>query len=290
MKKFALLLALLSAFSSAAQEVVALPNTNTTSLSWEGDEKEYYSSLWETQVITNVSSPSLEVFRANPMLANGSAVIIAPGGALFAHAIEKEGNDVAKWLVQKGITAFVLRYRLYPTGEDGVKEVMDGWDNAVPMAQQVLPLAVQDGINALAHVRENASDYGIDPKKVGFMGFSAGGALTMQVTFASPETETPDFIVPVYPWMPIIEGYEIPEEGPPMLAICASDDPLLLAAGTAKLYSEWIDEGHVAELHLYSKGGHGFGMLQQGFPVDAWIQRFYDWAQAEGLVVSKEAK
>lgn len=283
-----LLVVILMAFTVTAQEVIMLPNTNNTDLRWEGMEKEYFSSQWETQVITNVSVPSMEVFRANPTLANGSAVIIAPGGGLFAHSILKEGNDVAKWLVQKGITAFVLKYRLYPTGEDGVQEIMALQEKVVPLAQQVLPLAVEDGVNALAHVRRNAAEYGIDPNKVGFMGFSAGGAVTMGVTFGRDADNAPNFIVPVYPWMSIFESYEVPEEAPPMLAICASDDPLLLAADTAKLYLEWIDEGHIAEMHLYSKGGHGFGMQRQGLPSDDWIQRFYEWARAEGLVASKE--
>lgn len=288
MKKIQLLLFLLFVLTLGAQEIIPLPNSNSTNLSWDGEEKEYYTSIWETQVVTNVSNPSMEVFRANPMLANGTAVIIAPGGGLFAHSILKEGNDVARWLVEKGITAFVLKYRLYPTGEDAVQELMALQEKVVPMAQSVLPLAIDDGINALAYVREHAATYGIDRNKVGFMGFSAGGAVTMGVTFESPEAEAPDFIVPVYPWMSIFEGYEIPEEAPPMLAICASDDPLLLAADTAKLYLEWIDEGHKGELHLYSKGGHGFGMQQQGLPSDNWIERFYEWAEAEGLVISKE--
>jgi len=253
MKNFALLLVFLIAFSAPAQEVVTLPNTNNTGLRWEGDEKEYYSSIWETQVITNVSTPRMEVYRPNPMLANGSAVIIAPGGGLFAHSILKEGKDVANWLVQKGITAFVLKYRLYPTGEDGVQEITTLQEKVLPLAQQVLPLAIEDGRNALAHVRKNAAEYDIDPKKVGFMGFSAGGAVTMGITFGSDLTNAPNFIVPVYPWMSIFDSYEIPEEAPPMLAICASDDPLLLAADTAKLYMEWIDEGHVAEMHMYPK-------------------------------------
>ena len=288
MKKITFFLVFLIAYAAKAQEVITLPNSISTDLKWEGEEKEYYSSIWETQVVTNVSSPTLEVFKANPMLANGTSVIIAPGGALFAHSILKEGKDVARWLAEKGITAFVLKYRLYPTGEDGVKEIMDLREKSVPMAQRVLPLAVTDGMNALAHVRKNAREYEIDPKKVGFMGFSAGGAVTLGVTFESEEADAPNFIVPVYPWMSIFEGYEIPEEAPPMLAICASDDPLLLAADTAKLYMEWIDEGHTAEMHLYSKGGHGFGMQRQGIPADEWIQRFYEWAIAEGLVVSKE--
>ncbi|MGI9547559.1 MAG: alpha/beta hydrolase, partial [Flavobacteriaceae bacterium] len=78
-----------------------------------------------------------------------------------------------------------------------------------------------------------------------------------------------------------------PEEVPPMLVICASDDPLLLGPDSVTLYSNWIAEGGLAELHMYAKGGHGFGMERQGLPSDKWIERFYEWLVAEEIVMSK---
>ena len=269
------------------QQVIELPNVNNSSLQWDGEAREYFSSDWKTTVVTNVSAASMEVFLPDASIANGSSVIVAPGGGLFALAIEKEGNQVARWLNSKGIAAFVLKYRLLPTGEDGVKEVMQEQDKIVEKVLPVLPLSIEDGKNAVAYVRENAQRWNLDPEKIGFMGFSAGGAVTMGVTLNSTDTNRPDFIVPVYAWMTVIGEYEIPEETPPLLVICASDDPLLLAPDSVQLYSRWLDDGGKAEMHMYSKGGHGFGMEQQGLPSDDWISRFYEWALAEEIISSK---
>lgn len=287
MKIISLLLSLvLLPLFCLSQEVIELPGQNNSGLVWNGDAKEYFSSDWKTQVVTNVSAASMQVFLPDASIANGTSVIIAPGGALYALAIEKEGNMVARWLNEKGITAFVLKYRLLPTGEDGVKEVMKEQDNIVEKVMPVLPLSIQDGINALDHVRQNAMRWNLDTEKIGFMGFSAGGAVTIGVTLNTTEENAPNFIVPVYPWMTVVGDYEIPEEPPAMLVICASDDPLLLGPESVKLYSRWIDEGGKAELHMYSKGGHGFGMESQGLPSDNWISRFYEWAVAEKIVSS----
>lgn len=269
------------------QEVIELPTEDQTAIQWTGDAREFFSSEWNTQVVTNVSQPSLEVFPADPAIANGTAVIVAPGGGLFALAVEKEGKQVAKWLNGKGITAFVLKYRLWPTDENGIREMPQDQYEVIKLVSPVLELAVTDGKNAVSYVRQNARRWNIDPKKIGFLGFSAGGAVTMGVALNSKEGEAPDFIIPVYPWMPVIGEYEIPEEIPPMLVICASDDPLLLGPDSIDLYSKWIDEGGRAGLHMYSQGGHGFGMDTQGLPSDTWIDRFYEWAVAEKLVDSK---
>ena len=269
-----------------SQEIIELPVAEQSAVQWSGDAQEYFESDWKTKVVTNVSQPSMQVFQADASISNGSAVIIAPGGGLFALAIEKEGNEVARWLNAKGITAFVLKYRLLPTGENGVQEVMKEPEKVIEKVKPILPLSIADGQNALAYVKENASRWGVDTDKVGFMGFSAGGAVTMGVALNSLEEKAPAFIVPVYAWMPVIGEYEIPEDLPPMLVICASDDPLMLAPDSVSLYSNWVDEGGKAELHMYSQGGHGFGMEAQGLPSDDWISRFYEWAVSEKLVAS----
>ncbi|NJB72405.1 acetyl esterase/lipase [Saonia flava] len=272
-----------------SQEIIKLPNGQETSAVWEGNEKEYFSNIWQTQVVTNVSIPTMEVFR--PENPNGTAVIVAPGGGLYALSILSEGDDVAKWLNKKGITAFVLKYRLVPTGEDGVKEITDAGttnpNSIFKNVQQVLPLSWQDGLNAISHVRQNAMKYNIDTTKIGFMGFSAGGAVTMGVAFNYTKENRPDFLVPVYPWMTVMGEYTVPNDAPPMLVICASDDPLGLAPGSAKLYSDWLSAGKIVGLHMYSKGGHGFGMRTQNLPSDSWIERFYDWSLAEGITNTK---
>ncbi len=270
-----------------SQEIIQLPYTPSSTVIWEGGEKTYFSDIWQTQVVTNVSVPTMEVFRRDEGTNNGTAVIVAPGGGLYGLSINSEGNDVAKWLNKKGITAFVLKYRLVPTGEDGVKEAGEAgpkiYDNVAP----ILPLAVADGLKAIEEVRNKAAIYSINPNKIGFMGFSAGGAVTMGLTFKYSKENRPDFIVPVYPWMPVVGNYEVPADAPPALIICASDDPLELAPPSVYLYSAWLKAGKTVELHMYAKGGHGFGMRKQDLPSDTWIERFYEWSVSEGITVPK---
>ncbi|PCJ98344.1 MAG: 1,4-beta-xylanase [Flavobacteriaceae bacterium] len=278
------ILFMLMATISYTQEIVSLATAPNTAVTWQGEAKEYFSDIWQTQVVTNVSTPSMEVFR--PENPNGTSVVVAPGGGLYALSITSEGNNVAKWLNEKGITAFVLKYRLVPTGEDGVKEVMNAGENILTKVAPVLPLSVEDGLNAITHVRTNAEKYNIDPSKIGFMGFSAGGAVTMGVTLNYDKENRPDFIVPVYPWMTVLGDYEVPADAPPMLVICASDDPLGLAPESATLYSKWLAANKTVGLHMYAKGGHGFGMGKQNLPSDSWIERFYEWALAEGITTN----
>ena len=236
-------------------------------------------------MVTNVSVPTMEVFR--PQNPNGTSVIVAPGGSLYALSIESEGTMAAKWLNTKGITAFVLKYRLVPTGEDGVKEINDeGVNNPERIGERIkpiLPLSIADGLSAVSYVRENVAEFGLDASKIGFMGFSAGGAVSMGVAYYAKTIDRPDFIVPVYPWTTAFGVQEAPKNPPKMLIVCASDDPLGLAKGSIELYYSWLSAGHLPALHMYAKGGHGFGMKPQGLPSDDWIQRFYEWSVAEGI-------
>jgi len=286
MKK--LLLTVVSIFALnqvCAQEIIEVPHDKAEGTTWEGDEKAYYSEIWQNNVVTNVSVPTMEVFR--PENPNGTSVIVAPGGGLYALSITSEGTDVAKWLNKKGITAFVLKYRLVPTGEDGVKEITeDGAKNPALIVQRVMPVlpySYADGLSAIAYVRENAESFNIDSKKIGFMGFSAGGAVTMGLAYNYTENNRPDFLVPVYPWTLVMPVQEVPEDAPPMLVICASNDPLGLAPGSIELYSSWLKANKPIALQMYAKGGHGFGMKKQDLPSDTWIERFYEWSVAQGI-------
>ncbi len=285
---FALIILISVAKLGMAQEIIKVPHTKATEVAWEGDSKEYFSEVWQTQVVTNVSVPTMEVFR--PEKPNGTSVIIAPGGGLYALSIKSEGNDVAKWLNEKGITAFVLRYRLVPTGEDGVKEITnEGATNPARIGERVapvMPYSVADGLSAVSYVRENAKDLGVDPGEIGFMGFSAGGAVTMGVAYNYNERNRPDFLVPVYAWTTAMPVQVAPKNAPPMLLVCASDDPLGLATGSIELYNSWMKTGKTVGLHMYAKGGHGFGMKKQNLPSDTWIDRFHEWAIAEGITKS----
>ena len=139
---FFVLILLSCTTSAVSQEIIQLPYSNDAlEVEWKSDEKNYFSELWQSQVVTNVSVPTMEVFRPKAKIANGTSVIIAPGGGLFALSIESEGNQVAKWLNQKGITAFVLKYRLAPTGEDGAKELSElGASDPAEIGKRVAPI------------------------------------------------------------------------------------------------------------------------------------------------------
>lgn len=273
-----------------AQEIINLPFEPASEVEWIGNEKNYYSTIWDNQVVTNVSSPSMQVFRPEPSIANGTSVIIAPGGGLYALSIESEGNEVAKWLNAKGITAFVLKYRLVPTGKDGVAEITNGGDEVLKNVAQVLPLSYQDGLTALNYVRQNANKWQLDSEKIGFMGFSAGGAVAMGVAYNYSLENKPNFIIPVYPWTTAMPVKDCPADAPPILIVCATDDPLNLAPGSIALYNSWLEGKKPVGLHMYSKGGHGFGMKQQGLPSDKWILRTYEWLLAEGLTEESSSK
>jgi len=272
----------MTAMTVQSQTVIKLPVTlEDESVIWETQEREYASNIWNTQVITNVSSPELLVYK--PENPNGTAVIIAPGGGLYAQSIESEGRMVAKWLAERGVTGIVLKYRLVPTGKDGVAEIST---EAIPRMRErltpVFPLSFSDGLNAVSYVREHAKELGVNPERIGFMGFSAGGAVTMGVAYNYEEQSRPDFLAPVYPWTTAYPVQDVPEDAPPMIIICASDDPLGLATGSIDLYSSWLKARKSVELHMYAKGGHGFGMKAAGIPTDKWIERFAEWLDMNG--------
>ncbi|MEM9686944.1 MAG: alpha/beta hydrolase [Bacteroidota bacterium] len=279
-------------FFTYAQNIITLPSKTSDKVTWKTSEREYYSNIWQTQVVTNVAVPTLQVFKPTEETRNGTVVIIAPGGGLYAQSIESEGRDVAKWLAKKGITAFVLKYRLVPTGKDGVAEITKlGNTNPKKIYEEVskvMSLSVADALNAVSYVRKHAGEFGIAPEKIGLMGFSAGGAVTMGAAYTYAKENKPNFLVPVYAWTTAMPVQKPKKDAPPMLVICASDDPLGLASGSIELYNSWHNQGLKVGLHMYSKGGHGFGMRKNGLPSDNWIERFYDWSVSEGLTAQRK--
>ena len=275
-----------------AQHIITLPYENPEGINWGNNEKEYYDEILKTEVVTNVSVPTMEVLKPADSIANGTAVIIAPGGGMFIHSINSEGRDVAKWLNKKGITAFVLKYRLVPTGEDGVAEVVGLMNNNyqlfIAKVSQVMPFAINDGLNAVTYVREHAEEYGILKNKIGFIGFSAGGSVTLGVAYYFKEKSRPDFIAALYPGTTLIPTQKPRNDTPPLFIAVAENDQLGLASPSVQIYNDWFNMGLKAELHIYSQGGHGFGMRKQGLPSDKWIERFYEWSVAEGFVMTEK--
>ncbi len=253
--------------------------------SWTHSEQENFSQAWQTQVVFNVAAPTLTVFAPEPAKANGTAVVICPGGGFHALSINSEGFDVAKRLVAVGVTCFVLKYRLVPCQTDNpAAEMSEKGQRMAADVQPIIPLAMADAQAALTYVRTHATDYGLDPSRIGIMGFSAGGTVTAAAMYNYTAVSKPDFAAPIYlqyEWVPKVG---IPIDAPPIFVLAATDDPLGLAPHSVALYNDWTTAGKSAELHLYATGGHGFGMRTQNLPADRWIELFIDWLGMQGLL------
>ena len=221
---------------------------------------------------TVVHYPSIYAFLPPKEKANGMAVVVAPGGGHTQLVIDKEGYDIADWLNKNGIAAFVLKYRL--ARAQGSHYTVAG--NALP-----------DAARAMRTVRGRAKEWNVDPARIGFMGFSAGGevAALIETRFdAGNDSSTdaidrvssrPDFAVVVYP------GYRpdtvtVPKDAPPTFLVCADDDRSHVVT-TVNLYLDLQKQGVSSEMHIYASGGHGFGMKQSPLPAATWPDRLKEW-------------
>lgn len=289
MKTFAvrLLFAALSLVGfAAAQDVVPLyPGTPPGSTAENYPEKQYFSKVWNTEVVANVTRPTLTIFKPSPDLKSGTAVVICPGGGFMALSIASEGTEVAKYLAAKGVTAFVLKYRLAHTGEDATQEfgaLFADRPKYDAMTKNVIPLALADGLAAVAYVRQHASEWGISSDQVGIVGFSAGGFIASGVATRYASEGRPAFVAVIYAGL--MRDSSVPTDAPPMFIAAATDDDLGLAPASIGLYQKWTAAEKSAELHMYAKGGHGFGVRPHNLPTDHWIDRFAEWLQLEGFL------
>lgn len=234
--------------------------------------------------ISNVTVPTLQIFLPDPAHASGAAVIVCPGGGFRWLAIDHEGIDVARWLNSVGVAAFVLKYRLIRTG--------DAEENAPGVSagriKELKPLAVADGLQAIRLVRSRAKDWSLDPNRIGIIGFSAGGYVAAAAALQFDQQSRPDFAAPIYPAVP--DDVTPPKDAPPLFLVQADDDKTVPAPDhSLRLYEAWHNAGISAELHIYSRGGHGFGMKKRGLPVDSWPARFLDWLQLQKIVNPPDA-
>ena len=227
-----------------------------------------------------VQDPSLLVFRPTEQDATGCAMIVCPGGAYNRCCHKHEGIDVAKWLNSIGVTAFVLKYRV-PRRTERIH-----WE----------PL--QDLQRSIRLVRHGAERWNIDPQRIGVLGFSAGGHLTLMAGLNS-ETETyaprdeidqvdraPNFMCPIYAAY-MGNGYRddkaelgdlirVTSKSPPTFMAVTGDDRMR-GAQSALLFAKLREHGVTAELHVYASGGHGDGIKQTGTPIGTWNLRLEDW-------------
>ncbi len=277
----------------AQQQVINLYEGNAPgSENWTQTEVEYIDPTSKGQMIRNVVQPTLTVFM--PENPNGSAIIICPGGGFRWLSWQHEGTEVAEWLANKGVTAFVLKYRLMNSGkteEEFQKVTMELYGQIMAMAkddnhklvtssannaeEDVRTLAVNDGKQAIKLIRQKAAEFEIDPEKIGIMGFSAGGMLTLGVILNAGQESQPNFAASIYGGG--LDGKEVPANAPPLFITVAADD--FLANATVSAYHNWKEVKIPVELHVYSKGGHGFGTQKMNSPVDKWLDRFYEWLE-----------
>ncbi|WP_028524663.1 GDSL-type esterase/lipase family protein [Runella limosa] len=290
-KAFLIVAALLlgASLESQAQQVIPLYEGKAPgSENWTWTEKEYANNGSKNRVIYNVVQPTLTVYLPKPEMATGTAIIVAPGGAFHILSIDNEGIEVAKWLNSKGIAAFVLKYRLVRSMTDNpVAELMPKMQDFKKLDEinaPVVEMAVADGKKAIEYVRSHAKELDILPNQIGIMGFSAGGALTLGVALSYTAANRPDFIAPIYPKTDIFGPLKVPADAPPAWVCAASDDQLGFAPHATALYDAWIGAKKIAELHMYQKGGHGFGMNKQKIPTDTWYERFGEWMKLQGLL------
>ena len=253
------------------------------------------------ELLRNVSEPTLTVFQPAPGKANGVGVVVCPGGGWRVLAWRHEGLDLAHWLTERGFTAFLLKFRVM--GTPAVEETfraavaaMDGLHDPTitaakapramgelmrgdPALLHAREVAADDGRRAMALVRTRASEWGVDPDRVGLIGFSAGAFLVVDVAM-EPRAAPPAFVAAIYGGE--TRGHPVPADAPPLFTLIAQDDRLLFHM-VEGLYADWSAADRSAELHVFARGAHGFGMVAQGLPSDRWIDLFEAWLGDRGF-------
>lgn len=241
--------------------------------------------------LTNVSTPTISIYRPAPEANTGTAVIVCPGGGHRILAFDHEGTEVAEWLNTLGVTGIVLKYRV------PFRNPQKRWE-----------AAVQDAQRAVSLVRSHASAWKIDPARIGILGFSAGGQTAglaailhgqRQYAPADAVDETscrPDFTALIYPggftsrefpWQ-LQPEVKVDSTTPPMFIAQAYDDGVPVS-NSLLLFMELKKAGVPAEMHIYSTGGHGYGMRHTGHPVNSWPDRLAEWMRHSGWLPVQSA-
>jgi acetyl esterase/lipase len=280
---------------SASQPIALWPNGAPGEKGNIGEEKDM-SKPTDNKVagrelirLGNVSNPTITVYRPSKQKDTGAAMVVCPGGGYHILALDLEGTEVCEWLNSIGVTAILLKYRV---------PVREGLPRYAP------PL--QDAQRALGMVRSRASAWGIDPNRIGIMGFSAGGHLSAAlstnydkrtypaVDAADQVSCKPDFTMLIYPaYLTATDKSEkiapelpITANTPPTLIIQTQDDGIPVE-NSVYYYLALKNAGVPVEMHLYPKGGHGYGLRKTEVTVTTWPQRAEEWLRAQGVLSKK---
>jgi len=265
---------------------------------WHEQTMQAPGSKVPSRMVRNVVIPTVTMFKPAAGTANGTALIVAPGGAFCFLMVDYEGYDMARWLAQQGVTAFVLKYRLAHTPEndadmaafaENLMKVLPHPGPTVetppvgtPAIEEARTWAEEDGRQAICFVRRHAAQWGIAANRIGIAGFSAGGGVVMGAVMQHDAQSRPDFAAPIY------AGYRtatpVPRDAPPLFIALADDDEAVAPISGARLYEAWHEVGKPAELHIFARGGHGFGMKKQNLPSDSWIDLFKTWLASQGFL------
>ena len=282
-----LLLTLLLASTSAAQSIDRLerplwPNGAPGSEGRSAPEKVRVTDAGD-HVVSSVHRPSITFFLPKPQVATGAAIVIAPGGGHRELWIDHEGYAVAEWLRERGIAAFVLKYRL--AREEGSTYTIEQH-------------ALWDIQRAIRTVRVNARQLGIDPARIGVMGFSAGGELAARAAMSDldgdpgaseaidRQSSRPNFQVLIYPGSS--SALTVAKTSPPVFIAAGYNDRPDISKGMAELYLKYKEAGVPAELHLYAGAGHGFGLRATNRSASAgWPERMVEWMRDLKLISAK---
>lgn len=244
-------------------------------------------------MIRNVSEPTLELFRPVPGRANGTAVIVAPGGGFVGLGYGAGGTTIASALANRGITAFVLKYRtirsdavmtkLPPAHQREMDVMMTRAQTGIPVEVPRFagePHAVEDGKRAIALLRQRAAKWGIDSRRIGVLGFSAGAYLAVDLAIGDRATR-PDFVGVIYGGL----RTPVPADASPAFIAAAADDEYR-PNDAVQLFTAWRQAGAAAELHIYERGGHGFDLRPKGATSDHWFDAFVWWMQSRGMIAT----
>ena len=264
------------AFPLLAQETISLPLKDKADPAAPAEQiQERGKDGVIDRSVSNVRQPTITVYVPAKEKANGTGIVICPGGGYQHLAIDKEGHDIARWLNTIGIAGIVLKYRL-PGSMSGTSQA------DLHQVADKIHVALEDAESAMRLTRENASKWNLKPNAIGMMGFSAGGHLAAMMGMVAPADVRPDFLVLGYPAIPA--GLAVTASMPRTFLVAADDDPAVNPAENAGRFFAALRAAKVpAELHVYSSGGHGFGIQKTEKTSAAWPAALVAWLKETQL-------